>query len=772
MLSSFTGLNTSKLGVMTSQKYLYTTGHNIANSDTKGFSRQRVTATTMPSISLYGNAGKYYLGTGVDVAAVTRVRDFLVDRQAWKQSAANSYYSNLNSVQSKMETIFKEPSETNFQTSLDKFWTSVQNVASNPGDVGTRTTMRQSAVDLVDMIKSCTKELGSQVEDVNFNIAKTVDRVNQITEQILALNKQIVSMEATGGMANDLRDSRDLLVDELAGFARVSVTEDKTGAYTVNFDGQVIVDGLNRTRLEVYEDKNTQLSKRYGYQTLDVRVATVPPIAMRFTDGSLHGLITARDSSEQGVLSKLDMLNDISKALLCDFNQIHKEGLGLDNSTGLNFFGSSNVQYAKTLTTITNNPITGDPLRQDGGFNPEAYGANGSERNWIHYLKVNEVFFDPINGLDKIAAKTLAGNLEVVLSTQNRVNTVGPTPPLVPPVPPRPPAAKIEFVGQSTMVFKGPTQQNIQIRVDTVVDGIVTEASYTLDGGANWLQADCTDDTGRSVLTLKSTMPFEYNIQVAIDPGTTSNSLAVNDTYDMVINPKTGGSASLQNTQYTIFKSVNQYSFTLKNTGVNNGKVTGLELSFDGGVTPWPATDYTVTPVVPAPAGANLFTIKGKLPDGKDFAFQIEVKDDAGNTVGDLYQFKMPPGDAASDNAVRLSQFLKYGVDDTSVTKDSIYMGDVKYKGALGGNSIDEAYAEGLGNLGVQTQTSYSMWINQTAMLDQILTLRADICDVSLDEEITNMIMYQKSYTSNARMLTTLDEALDKLINGTGRVGL
>lgn len=781
MLSAFTGLNTSKLGIMSHQKSLYTTGHNIANADTAGYSRQLVTSVSTPSISLYGSAGKYYVGTGTDISAVTRARDFLVDRQLWKQNSVSAYYSNLNSVQSKMETIFTEPSDTNFQAMLDNFWTAVQNVASNPADVGTRTTMRQSAVDLVDIIKTCSSQLGDQVTDINDNIKKQVDRINQVNEEILALNKQIIMLEASGGTANDLRDKRDLLIDELSTYSKTNVSEDERGNYIVSLNGQVVVSGTATTKLEVYENKNSDLWKYYGYPTYDVRLQTVPPIGLNLKDGSLGGLIEARDSDRQGVLSKLNMLNDISEALLCDFNQIHKEGMGLDNSTGLNFFGDLNIQYAAIESSLAVNPITGLPIASDAGYDPVVSGINNSEKNWISQLKVNDIYFDSISGLDKIAAKTLAGNLEIVLSTANRVNSVESGTGAAD-------QATIDFVGESLMTFKGPSRQDIQIEVTAMdADGYITAATYTftVDGVTYTYDADCTNDTGKSVLRLKGASPYEYNIQVAIDPKTTDNSLAVGDTYDMILYPTTGGSASLTNTAYTQYESATQTSFTLINAATgSNGEITDLKLSLDDGATEYASYGASLIGAN-ADNTANIFTVWGTLPDGSAFAFQVEVKHDVGNAAidttlplseqlasGDKYSFKMPPSEAASDNIVRMAQFLKYGADDSSVTEHSMYMGDVKYKAVLGEKSIDEEYNEGLGELGVQTQTSYSMWLNQATLVEQITTVRANYKDVSLDEELSNMIQFQKGYNSNARMLTAIDEMLDKLINGTGRVGL
>ncbi len=759
MISTFSGLNTSKLGLFVNQKSLYTTGHNIANADTQGYSRQRVSTVTTNSITLQGKTIPYQLGTGVDMQSVTRVRDFLVDRQLWKQTATYGYYEQLNSVHSTIETIFTEPSDTNFQATLDKFWTSVQNVASNPADAGCRTTMRQSAVDMVDIIQTTSRQLGDEITSINESITKNVNRINQISTELLSLNKQIVMSEINGAMANDLRDRRDTMVDELSKLVRTNVNEDEKGNYQVSVGGQVIVDGVMATKLLTYENKNTDLYKNYGYRTLDVRTDTVPSINVTFTDGAMSGLLEGRDSDKQGVLAYMNMLNDISKSLLCDFNQIHKEGLGLDNSAGLNFFGSQDVQYAG-LPAVTN-PITGLPEAAVPGFDPATSGANNAEKNWIHYLKVNDIFFDPLSGLDKIAAKTLSGNIEIALSTANRVNSAK--------VSAGAPAdqAAISFVGQSTMVFKGPSASNIQIKAGSMnADGFMEDATYSLDGGATWLNADVNIETGTNRLVLRGTNPYEYNIEVQIEKKTADNQLAAGDVYELELYPKTGGTAALINKQFTQYDSKVTNSFTLKVGSVNaDGSIASMSYSLDG-------TNFSAVHNIMATADGRTIHIKGTLPDGNDYEFQLEIKNDLGNTINDQYTFKLPPGDAASDNAVRLAEFLKYGAKEGKVADYSKYMNSTDYAAALGNKSIDGKYNEDLGSLGVQTQTSYSMMLNQQVLVNQVHTVRSNYKDVSLDEEMTNMIMFQKGYNSNARMLTTIDEMLDKLINGTGRVGL
>jgi len=772
MISSFTGLNTAKLGIMTHQKNLYTTGHNIANAETEGYSRQVVGTVTTPSLKLYGYSHPYQIGTGVDVQSVTRTRDFLMDRQLWNQNAANGYYSSLNNVQAMMNNIFVEPSDNNIQVSLSDFWQAISNLASNASDSATRTVMRQEAADLVDMIKSAALNLQEQAENINDRLEKSVGRINEINEEILALNKQISAMEVNGSMANDLRDKRDLLVDELSGYGKITVNESSEGAYTITMNGQVVVTAISTTKLEAYSNENSELFKRYGIETFNVRTVTKPPIDISRDEGALSGLVESRDSNKQGILAYMDMLNDISKALLCDFNQVHKEGMGLDNSTGLNFFGEQNRQYAG-LPGVTD-PITGAVIAPVAGFDPVASGATNSQKNWIYHLKVNETFYDPINGLDRIAAKTLAGNVDITLGMPTRINNV---------VASTAGMANSSIVNSANMVFKGPSAS--QVVIDNMTfdgSGFLTGADINLFGTVITIppgdpRVTIDTSTGQTRLIFQGSTPFEYNFEVAIDPHT--GPILPADSYTVTLFPTTGGDANITNSAWAQHNSKNTYQYDMRVTGVNPaGEITGMEWSVDGGLT-WtaiPGTHITTTGtgtrvVLDSNVGPN-------LPDGGSYLVEMFIDADMGNYAGtgvgdgDTYSFKLPPGDAANDNATRLAEFLAKGADAQSVMDHSKWMGDAGYVRAIGDYAIEEKYKRDLGTLGAQTQTSGGMSSNQALLIEQLVAVRSNYKDVNLDEELTNMIQFQKGYSSNARMLTTLDEMLDKLINGTGRVGL
>lgn len=166
------------------------------------------------------------------------------------------------------------------------------------------------------------------------------------------------------------------------------------------------------------------------------------------------------------------------------------------------------------------------------------------------------------------------------------------------------------------------------------------------------------------------------------------------------------------------------------------GQVTDISYTTDGGTTWTPA------------AGAGSFT----LPYG----LTINITDSAGNLAGDTYTFSVPQGNAIGDNAVLLGNALKSPTVGGSVLK---------------GASLDEYYASMIAGLGVDAEKSKNLYDAQKNMVDQIKNWRESVSGVNMDEELSNMIKFQKGYGAAARIMTAMDEMLDKLINGMGVAG-
>lgn len=386
MPSTFSGLNTVMRGLTAQQVALNTVGHNVSNANTTGYSRQAVNLTAAPSETIYGSQGAMQIGSGVTITSITRIRDAFMDSQMWKENSTLGSSQEQQSLLAKIEGVFQEPSDTGIQTVLNQFATAWQTLATNASDDSARIAVRQRGVELVDAIQHAASQLTDQVADINNSIEIKVNDVNKISESILALNKQISYTEQIGGStANDLRDQRDVLVDQLSSLINVNVTEDPLGNYRVQSGQILLVDGSSRVELTTRMDYDPD----FNYPVVKIDAGSFQNI--QFSGGELHGLATIRDETILGSQGYMSQLDTMSQFLLRDFNAIHRSGYGTDSDgtaasgTNRNFFGASAVDYGDAAVV-----------------------ASMQSGDWLNALTVNPELFEATTGLNKIAAKTLA----------------------------------------------------------------------------------------------------------------------------------------------------------------------------------------------------------------------------------------------------------------------------------------------------------------------------------------------------------------------------
>ena len=386
MRSTFAGLNTMVRGLMTSQTQLNTVGHNITNSSTEGYSRQSVNAVATPPQTLYGSYGQNQIGTGVDAQSITRARDVYADRQYWQENSSSEYYNSQQTNYGKIETIFDETDNSGLQTVLSNFsgiWGTLS--GSKASDYSTRVQVLAYGKDLANKITDDVSKLQDTIADNNSSIELKVESVNQLTSSIYDLNKKIVQSEATGGKANDLRDSRDLLVDKLSKLINVDVTEKANGSYSIVASGNTLVDGDGHMELATQTSSNSN----YGVQDVNIIVKTTGT-TFSPTSGELKGLQDSNTANKEYI----DQLGTMTTYLLTTFNNQHKAGYGIDTSetTGTNFFGVNGKDYS----TLAYNQTTG--TWQLGGSTVDL-------QNVFNEFSVNSVFYNS-GGTDLIAAKS------------------------------------------------------------------------------------------------------------------------------------------------------------------------------------------------------------------------------------------------------------------------------------------------------------------------------------------------------------------------------
>jgi len=263
MPSTFLGLNTGLSGLNYYQATLNTTAHNISNADVKGYSRQ--TVLSKAALALRVNSSYGMMGTGVQTTGIEQFRNVYYDT---KYRSANSKYSEYSAVQeqlTQLESYLNEmQSETGYNKLLAKLDSAMQDLASSPADATYRTQFIQSVKNFTDLINETGTNYQNTQQSINDEILIHVDTINSIASQIYTLNQQIMNIETRKGNANDLRDQRELLVDQLSELVNVTVTETpimygtgidavESGAsrYEVRIGNSLLVDEMECKQLKV-----------------------------------------------------------------------------------------------------------------------------------------------------------------------------------------------------------------------------------------------------------------------------------------------------------------------------------------------------------------------------------------------------------------------------------------------------------------------------------------------------------------------------------------
>ncbi len=341
MSGLFAGLEIGKRALMAHQLAMSTASHNIANSTTPGYTRQRVSlVASTPNDTPEGS-----VGTGVLVDNVRQVRDLFLTEQYRGANSSQSQWAATYQTLSQIESFLNEPSDTGLAQSLSDFWNAWENLATNP-------TARSSVIEKTKVLINALKQRAAQLSDLRTNldteITNRVQQINQLGNQIASINRQIVGVELSGERANDLRDKRDLLVDNLSQLTQVRTIERGNGSLTVLLGSMALVD--NGDSLTI-----TTKTERSGNTVATRAVWENTNFDIDFTGGELYALRQLRDKTVPEYQAGLDTL---ARTIVDQVNAIHSSGVGADGSTGVNFFSPFNTTAA---TISLNVEVENDP---------------------------------------------------------------------------------------------------------------------------------------------------------------------------------------------------------------------------------------------------------------------------------------------------------------------------------------------------------------------------------------------------------------------------
>lgn len=343
MASSFFGLDIAKSGLYIYQAALNTTAHNIANADTEGYSRQSVVQKASIPISVSSTYGMQ--GTGVDIIDVIQTRSSYYDTKYWDNNKLVGEYGTKEYYMSEIEGYFNEINTEGFTNAFDDFFESLEEMAKNPSSESTRVAAANYAQNFAQYMNYMATCMDSVQSEANAEINNVVSRINSIANQIAGLTREINSLEVTGRMrANDLRDSRANLVDELSKIANVTVDEvshkDTEGIteYRVRLDGQILVDTYNVTTLRcVPRERKINQSDIDGLFDMQWSNGVKFNMGSQTLGGSLQALIEVRDGNNMGNLQGIATGSQGSTELVL-------------NSTNINNIDDMNLPLAGTIT--------------------------------------------------------------------------------------------------------------------------------------------------------------------------------------------------------------------------------------------------------------------------------------------------------------------------------------------------------------------------------------------------------------------------------------
>lgn len=428
MRSTFMGLETNKRGLFTQQSGLYTTGHNISNANTLGYSRQRVNmqATAgFPGVGLNTPTMPGFLGTGVEAGSIQRIRDGFVDHQFRQESNKLGYWESRSKAISQMEDVLAEPSAYGLQQSLSDFWSSLQTLAANPENGGARAVVVQRGEAVADSFNYMHKSLSEIQTNLGKEIGVSTKRINTILEQIGSLNKQISEVEPNGYMPNDLYDKRDLLLDELSTYVPIETSYEKSGGRALEIaEGTVTVkiktnDSTQPFITVVQKSSYSELTPdgsggtdsegnpvgamtKFTITGGPAEVDTLDVNNMQ-TAGSLKSLTNSYGYVDAGKIKglypdMLEKLDNMAKAFITEFNNVHSGGepLPIDGKDKVDHFftgeGAASIEVAKAIKE--------DPSRVN------ASSAAGEVGNAENAKKLGDVFFKPLGDLEGSTIQT------------------------------------------------------------------------------------------------------------------------------------------------------------------------------------------------------------------------------------------------------------------------------------------------------------------------------------------------------------------------------
>ncbi len=483
-------LKTSLSGMLAFQRALDLTGHNIANANTPGYSRQVPEFTSR----IGGGAGQTYIGGGTQIRSIERMYDALLVEQLRTSNTGLNRFNILNALAGQVDSLLADP-DTGLNTGMQGFFNALQDVGNDPANLPTRQALLGEADGLVSRFQSLDARLESLESEVNDRVRLAVDDINRVATEIATVNDRI-ALAGAGAKPNDLLDRRDQLLLELSGLISVSTSEQDDGTLNVFVgSGQALVLGAEAQPLDVRpsEFEPTRLSVVYRGASGDT------PIDTSLSGGTLGGLLEFRsrmlDTSRQS-------LGQTAVAFVQQFNAQHAAGMDLRGNLGGDFYGidppdvlysSGNTGAATATATISDlGAFTGADYVLE--FDGASYGLTRADTGASIPLSGSGTAADPFvaDGVSiEVSGAAAAGDRIMIRTGHGAASSI-----------------QTLITDPRSIALSSPTR--VQAALGNIGDAVINDVSVTDAADPNLLTTAVIEFTGPNTYQVNGAGAFPY----------------------------------------------------------------------------------------------------------------------------------------------------------------------------------------------------------------------------------------------------------------------
>jgi len=769
-------------GLIAFQRALTTTGQNIANVNTAGYSRQTLELSQRtPEFT-----GQGFIGTGVQLDGIRRVVDQFVIEQVQTSTATLARLDTFFELSATVDDLLADP-ETGLTPRIEEFFNAAQDVANDPSSIPARQVLLSEGQSLTDAFQSLEQRLFDLDQNVDTIVNTTITEINGFAQAIAEINQRIAESPGAGSIdrqPNDLLDQRDQLLRELAERVDVRTVQQDDGALNVFIgNGQALVVGVNAAQLTTVQNQYDPTRDEIGLNNGSVSAIISDQIA----GGSLGGALDFRDRIRDPAVNALGRL---AVGIAETFNAQHQLGQDLDGNLGGNFFTPINSgQFVPFVQDSNTNNVLGTVTAQYGNVadlttSDYILRYNGGT-SYTLTRQTDQQAFNFSGGPGAFTSPEIDG---LVLSINPGLQS-GST-------------VQIQPTALATQLFDVNISNAREIAaalpVRTTNNTATNTGTGVVSAGSILDQAAYIPDNYTVILADDSGATADGVIGTITDAGGTDNTLEYQLTINGVnvytqteadapladltalrdaINGAANANIALTGVQAYVDTANNR--LYLANSPASRQDITVSESLNDSGAANVEAADSVTGYFGSVLTGdGTTTTVSNTLPVYDNAASGYIILDAAGNTEA---SGTYTAGSNITFNGIQFSINGQPNLGDTfsiqpntsgvSDNRNALLLAGLQFQQTLNGNNATylDTYGQLVANVGTTTRQAEVTRQAQDALLQQAIDRRESVSGVNLDEEAANLVRFQQAFQASAQVIAAADTLFQTLIAAIAR---